>query len=165
MVVKLVGRPDLLDPSLVDHHDPVGHVQGLLLIMSDEDRGDMHLVVQPSQPGSQLLTDVGIERTERLIQQQHAGLDRKRAGQSHPLPLTAGQLSRQPVGELGQVHQLEKLVHSSGDLLARPFPDLQTEADIAGHGEVPESGVVLEHETDVAFLGRQSGGVDSLDLD
>ena len=75
--------------------------------MGDEDRRDMYLVVQPPQPSSQLFADIGIQGAERLVQQQHAGLDREGASQRHALPLTTGKLSRQSVGELRQMHQSE----------------------------------------------------------
>ena len=68
VIVKLVRRPDLLDASLVDHHDPICDVQRLFLIMGDEDRRDMYLVVQPAQPSSQLFADIGIQGAERLVQ-------------------------------------------------------------------------------------------------
>ena len=94
LVVELVGRADLLDPAVVDHHDLVGDLEGLLLVVGDEDGGHVHLVVQPAQPVAQLLADLGVERAERLVEQQHRRLDRERAGQRHPLPLAAGELRR-----------------------------------------------------------------------
>ena len=48
MIVELVRRADLLDPALVDHHNPISHFQRLLLVMRDEDRRDVYLVVQPA---------------------------------------------------------------------------------------------------------------------
>ena len=116
LVVELVGRADLLDPALVDHHDLVGDLERLLLVVGDEHGGHGHLVVQAAQPLAQLLADLGVEGTERLVEQQHLGLDRQRAGQRHPLALAAGELRRQPVGELRQVHELEQLVDPVGDL-------------------------------------------------
>ena len=81
--------------------------------------GHVHLVVQPAQPVPQLLAHLGVERAERLVQQQHPRLGRQRPGQRHPLPLAAGQLGGQPVGELLQVHQLEQLAHPCGG--SRPW--------------------------------------------
>src|SRR5215207_10245416 len=51
VVVQVIRRADLLDSTLVDHHDPIGHVQRLLLVVGDEDRGDVYFVVQSPQPG------------------------------------------------------------------------------------------------------------------
>ena len=96
-------------PSLIDH-DLVGDLEGLLLVVGHEDGGHVHLVVQPAQPVAQLLADLRVEGAERLVEQQHGRLDRQRPGQRHPLPLAAGELRGQPVGELREVHQLEQLL-------------------------------------------------------
>ena len=94
LIVDLVGRADLLDPPLVHHHDAVGHFERLFLVVGDEDAGDVQLVVQPAQPAAQLLAHLGVERAERLVEQQHARLDRQRARQRHALALAAGELRR-----------------------------------------------------------------------
>ena len=52
-----------------------------------------------------------------------------------------------------------------GDLGLGPLADLQAEGDVLGDGHVLEDRVVLEDEADVALLGRQAGGVDTLDRD
>ncbi|MPN44030.1 hypothetical protein SDC9_191591 [bioreactor metagenome] len=67
----------------------------------------MHLVVETAQPFPQFLAHLGVQGAERLVQQQHLRLHGQRTGQSHPLTLAAGQLGRQPVGELPQMHQVE----------------------------------------------------------
>ena len=110
LVVELVGGADLLDPALVDHHDLVGDLHRLLLVVGHEDRGHVHLVVEPAQPLAQLLADLRVQRTERLVEQQHLGLHRERPGQRHPLPLPTRELGRQPVAELREVDELEQLV-------------------------------------------------------
>ena len=164
-VVQLVGRADLLDRAVVDHHDLVGDLHRLLLVVGDEHRGDVHLVVQPAQPVAQLLADLRVERAERLVEQQHLRLDGERTGQRHALALAAGQLRRVAVGELLQVDELEQLVDPRLDLRLRPLADLQAERDVAAHGHVLERRVVLEHEADVALLRRQPGRVGAGDLD
>ena len=92
MVVDVVRRADLLDPAVVHHHDAVGDLQRLLLIVRDEHAGDVHLVVQSPQPAPQLLPHLGVERAERLVEQQHPGLDGQRPRQRDALPLAAGEL-------------------------------------------------------------------------
>ena len=80
------------------------------------------------------------------------------------MPLAARQLRRQPVGELAEVHEVEQFVDPAADLGFGNLPDLQPERHVAAHREVLERGVVLEHEPDVAALGRQVCGVDPLDV-
>ena len=71
----------------------------------------MHLVVQAAQPLRRSLRTRRVERAERLVEQQHLGLHRQRAGQRHALALAAGELRGVAVGEALQVHELEQLVH------------------------------------------------------
>ena len=63
------------------------------------------LVVQASQPDAQLLADARVERAERLVEQQHLGLDRERPGERHALPLAARELGRVAVGEVLDLDQ------------------------------------------------------------
>ncbi len=67
---------------------------GLFLVVGDEQRGDVQLVVQAAQPAAQLLAHLGVERAERLVEQQHARLDGERAGERDALALAAGKLRR-----------------------------------------------------------------------
>jgi hypothetical protein len=64
----LSGRRELLDPTMVEDRDPVGQREGLLLVVSHEDRGDPELVVNGAKCDPKLLADLGIERAERLIE-------------------------------------------------------------------------------------------------
>ena len=94
MLEDLVRRAVLLDPALVHHHDAVGELERLFLVVGDEHAGQVDLGVQPAQPAAQLLAHLGVERAERLVEQQHLRLDRQRARQRDALPLAAGELRR-----------------------------------------------------------------------
>ena len=104
---EVVGGPlverhrvaDLLDAALVEHRDPVGDVERLLLVVGDEHGRDVHLVVQAAQPLAQVGAHLGVEGTERLVEQQHLRVDGERPGQRHPLALAAGELGRVAVLE------------------------------------------------------------------
>ena len=102
------GVPDLLDTALVHDHDPVGDFEGLFLIVGYEDAGDLDPAMEGPQPAAKFLANLGIQRSERLVQQQHAGLDGERAGQGDTLALSAGKLGRivaRPADELNQFEQ------------------------------------------------------------
>ncbi len=131
MVVKVVGAAGLLHPALVHHHQLSGDVHRLLLVVGDEDRRHVHLVVQVAQPGAQVLAHLGVEGTEGLVEQQHLRLDRQRPCQCHPLALAAGELGRVTVGEPVELDEAQQLVHPVGDLRLVPLADLQAEADFA----------------------------------
>ena len=108
LLIDFFRRSGLLDASLVEHDHAVGDLQRLLLIVGHEHGGDMDLVVQLAQPAPQLLADLGVERAERLVEQQDARLDGERARQRDALALAAGQLRRIAVAERAELDQIEQ---------------------------------------------------------
>ena len=58
---------------------------------------------------AQLQSHLGVERGQRLVEQQHPGLDRQRAGQRDPLLLPAGQLVRVLPALGGQADHVEQV--------------------------------------------------------
>ena len=110
MVVDLARVAGLLDVRVVHDDDLVGDVHRLLLVVRDEDGRDVLLLVQPAQPDAQLLADGRVERAERLVEQQHARLDRERARERHALALAARELRRVAIGEAAELHEREQLL-------------------------------------------------------
>ena len=118
-VVELARRADLLDPPVVAAPTMlVGDLHRLLLVVGDEDGRDVDLVVQAAQPGAQLRADVGVQRAERLVEQQHAGLDGERAGERHALALAARELRRVALVVAGQPDEPEQLVDALASISA-----------------------------------------------
>ena len=115
-VVDLVGAADLLDPALVQHDDAVGELDRLLLVVGDEDGGVAGAVVDLAQPAAELAPDLGVERAERLVEEEDARLDGERAGERHALALAAGELARIALLEAGELDEVEKLQHALADL-------------------------------------------------
>ena len=165
LLVELLGRAHLLDPALVQHHDLLGDLHRLLLVVRDEHGRHVDLVVEATQPGAQLLAHGGVERAEGLVEQQHARLDRERAGERHALALAARELGGIAVREAVEVHELQQLVHARLDLLLGPLADREPEGHVLRHGHVLEGRVVLEDEADVAALRRLLGRVLAGDVD
>ena len=120
IVVDLAGRADLLDAALVHDDDAVGDFQRLLLVVGDEDRGDVDFLMQRAQPLPQFLAHLGIERAEGLVQQQDARLDGKRARERNALALAAGELVRIAVGKPVELHEIEQLLDAGADRRPRP---------------------------------------------
>ena len=164
LLVEVARAADLLDPALVHEHDLVGDLHRLLLVVRDEDRRHVHLVVQAAQPGAQVLANACVERAERLVEQEHLGLHRKRTRESHPLALPARELRGVVVGPAGDLDELEQLVHALAELGPRPLPDLQPEGDVLTDGHVLERRVVLEDEADAALLRRLACDVHAVEL-
>ena len=116
---------------------------------------DVHDVVEPTKPLAELRADPRVERAERLVEEEDLRLGRERAGEPHPLPLSAGELRRVAMPEALELHEVQELVDPLGDLRLRALAHLQAERDVLAHGHVLEGGVVLEDEADVPLLRRE----------
>ena len=165
LLVHVARRADLLDPPVAHHDDLVGDLHRLLLVVRDDHRRRVRLVVEPAQPLPQLRADAGVQGAERLVEEQHGRIDRERAGETHALPLPARELRRVPLREPVELHELQQLVDALGDLRLRALADLQAERDVVVHGHVLEGGVVLEDEADAALLRRPARDVLPVDED
>ena len=107
---------------------------------------------------AQFLAHLGVQRSERLVEQQDLGFARQRPGKRDSLALAARQLRGIALAEPRQVNQREQIVDALGDLgLGRTVAalhDLEAEGNILGHRHVPEQGIMLEHEADAALGSR-----------
>ena len=149
----------MFDASVSEHGDPVGDVERLGLVVGYQHRGDMHLVVQAAQPGTQIVANPRVQRAERLVEQQHLGIDGQRAGQRHALTLTAGELTRVAGLETAEPHHLQQVVYLLGDLGLGPPPNLQPEGHVVPNGQMLEGRVMLEDKADAAPLRRNPGHI------
>ncbi len=86
--IELEGLADLLHLAAVHDDDAVGKHQGLGLGMGDEDEGDAEAALQELQLVLDRFAQIGIERAERLVEQQDLRLDDEAARQRHALALT-----------------------------------------------------------------------------
>ena len=77
--------------------------------MGHEHGRDAELALHLADGAAQLLADLGVERAEGLIEQQHLGLVRQGARHRDALLLAAGQLRRQPVVHALERHQSQQL--------------------------------------------------------
>src|SRR5206468_9267333 len=99
-----------------------GEFERLLLVVGDEQRGVARAVMHLAQPAAQVATHLCIERAERLVEQEHAWIDRQSARERHTLALAAGQLRRRALAETRQANQLEQLPDATRDLrFGRPL--------------------------------------------
>jgi hypothetical protein len=72
-------------------------------------RSDIEL--NPLQLELQLLAELEVERAERLVEQEHLGLQHERTGQRDALLLSAAELSGLGPLAAGETHELEHLAH------------------------------------------------------
>ena len=107
--VHLRGRAHLLDAAAVHDRNVVGDRQRLLLVVRDVERRDPELELDAPDLLAQLHAHLRIERRERLVEQQHARLDRERARERDALLHAAGELVRVAVARVAEPDELEQL--------------------------------------------------------
>ncbi len=100
----------------------------------------------------------GIERGERLVQQQHFRLRHQRAGDRHPLRLPAGKLARPGIGLVGEADARER----GRDLLAPCAGGQvgQAEADIVGDAQPGQQPRLLEDDADLGMRRQDRGAIE-----
>ena len=133
------------------------------LCVTHDQGGQAHLEDQLAQPGARFLAQLGVEVGQRLVQQDHGRAVDQGACDRHALLLAAGELVREAVAEVAEAEVAERRVDALADLGGGDLAQLETVADVVGDGLVRPEGVGLEHQAEVAFLGRHleaRGGVE-----
>ena len=78
--------------ALGEHRDPVAQQHRLVDVVRHEDDGLPELLLQPAELLLEPAADDRVDRTERLVHQQHRRIRGERPGHADPLPLAAGEL-------------------------------------------------------------------------
>ena len=128
--------------------------------MGDEHDGDAAARPDREQLTLKLLAGERIERAERLVHQQDAGVVGEHARDGDALLHAARELVRVAIGRALEPDQLHELVRDLVDLAARQPALARAEADVLAHRHPGEQRIVLEHHAAVA-----AGGCDALAVD
>ena len=147
---------DLQQVGLVHDGDPVGHGEGLVVVVRDEQGGGAggdedvaHLVGEAFAQGA-------VQGRQRFVEQQQPGPRREGPGEGHALAFTSGERRDLTSAEARQADELEELVHPLAPRGGRHVLDLQAEGHVARHVEVTEELPVLEHQAETAPVHRQA---------
>src|SRR5262245_49777488 len=163
--IDIVGRAELADATLRDHGDPVGQAECLTLVVGHENRGYAELALNLLDFDLHRGPQVSVQCGERLIQQQDPGADDQGAGERDALLLTTGELTRLAVLQSLKLDERERIGNSTRDLgLGNPAHP-EAVAHIRRHAHVREQRVVLEHDADLAPIGRKIGNAPAVDRD
>jgi hypothetical protein len=162
-VKDLLGRSDLHDPPGVDDGDAVGQRQRFLAVVRHIHRSDSDSLLQCAKLVAQLEAHLVIEIRHRLVEQQQARIDRKRATQGDALPLPARKLRHRARPEILELQQFEHLGHPLGDCFLLPVAHAQTVADVVCDAHMRPQGVRLKHHRRFARLGRKTGDFLAID--
>lgn len=119
-----------MQPPALQHSHPATQVEGLLLLVGDEDGGD------PDPPDRFLELPAGalaqgrVEVREGLVEQQHPRLGRQRPRQGHALLLAAGELGDTTALEACEVDQLQHLAHPAEHRRGSEVAGPEAEGDV-----------------------------------
>ena len=92
--------------------------------MGDKQRGDSQLLLNPFDLHSHVNPQLGIQITERLIEQQQLRLDHQSPSKCDSLPLSAGHLLGKTVCKFREAAYLQDVLHLSVHLRLVQLPDL-----------------------------------------
>ena len=154
LIVDIRRCTDLLDLTFAHHHHTVTQRQRLFLIVRHVDKRDTQFLVQLFQLDLHVVAHLQIQRTQRLVEQQHLGLVHNSARDSYTLLLTTAQGIYLTLLVARQVRHFQRLTHFLLDRLRIFLLQLQTEGDIIKHIQVREQRVFLEYGVYRALIRR-----------
>src|SRR2546428_7879203 len=166
-LIDLAGHTDLFEPPIVENRDAIAHRERLVLIVSDVQERDAlaQLALDRIQLELHLLAKLEIQRSQRLVQQQHTRAIDQGARERYALALAARELARAPRLHAWQANHAQRL---GSPLLARALGhavDAQAVGHVLTHAHVRKQGIVLEHGVDWALVWRARRDVDPVQLD
>ncbi len=133
--------------------------------MRDVDGGDAEARLDAADLLAQLHAHLGVERRERLVEEEQPRLDREGAGERDALLHAARQLVRVTVGGISEADELEQLECPLPPVAVTLLADAQPELDVPDSRHVREEAVGLEDHADVALVGRYARDVLVVDQD
>ena len=98
-MLERCDAPGLFDAPIPHNDNVVGKTRGLSQVVGDQQRGEAELTANPLEGFVCVGARDGVERPERLVEQDDFLSRRECAGESDPLALATGQLVRESVGE------------------------------------------------------------------
>ncbi len=147
-LAQLVGRVERDQPAIHDHRDVVA-VLGLGdVLRRDEQRAS--LVAQPAQLVPDGLAQHRIDAGGRLIHEQHIRAVHEGAGELEPALHATGQVAREPMPRVGQLHHLERVSDEGAPLERADAIQCRDEADVLLRREVLVQAEQLRHVGDPA---------------
>ena len=115
-IVDRGRRVDLHETPAAHDGDAVAERQRLVLVVRDQQRRDALVALQRADLVAQRDARPGVERGQRLVEQERARLEHQRACERHTLLLAARKLAWQPLRERRQSHALHHCVRTLAPL-------------------------------------------------
>src|SRR6058998_639473 len=164
-LVELLGLADLLAARAAERHaeilddlpgprahdeDAVGEEQRFLDVVCDEQHRTRRFLPDLEQQRLHVGSCLGVERTERLVHQDHLGPHGQRARDRDALLHAARQRVGIGVLEPREPHRLDQVPDDLAELVGRRVIEMQPVGYVLLDREPRERGVLLEHHSAVA---------------
>src|SRR5262245_8717999 len=133
--------------------------------MGHVDGGRADAVVQRPELGAHQRSELGIERSERLVHEKGLGAADDGAPERHPLAVAAGESRHGAVEQVIDPEQPRRFLHALARLLPAYPLAAQGKADVLPHIHMRIERKQLEHESDVALRGTPKGHVLAIEED
>ncbi|VTZ62387.1 hypothetical protein EMEDMD4_380048 [Sinorhizobium medicae] len=137
--------------ALVEENDAFGQRPHVIGMMRDHQYRIAFLLVQIADETTHLRPQAGIERRERLVEQEYRPVPYESPGERYPLTFPARQGRGKAAAESGEAHPAERILHLHALGRAEPQRRADAEADIGGHVKMREKVMLLEDDGDRAF--------------
>ena len=118
MLVDVPRRAELLDLAVGHHGKPVGHRERLFLVVRDVEERDPDLALDRLELDLELAAQLGVERAEGLVEQEHRRREHERPRERDALLLPTRELMWAPLPEPAEADELERSPQPSR--VARP---------------------------------------------
>nr|WP_236637981.1 hypothetical protein [Mangrovicoccus ximenensis] len=168
MLEDLAHRSLLDDLAEIHHRHVIGDMAHHLQVVADEEIGQVQLALDFPQQLQHLAAHRDVERSGRLVEQHHLGIDRDRPGDADALALAAAELVRITaemfVAEPDQPQQFRDARRPVGGGQRQVQPERLVEHLADRHARVQRGIRVLEHHLQAAVHARELPRVEPPDI-
>jgi hypothetical protein len=130
--------------GLHDHHH-VRKRHRLFLTMSDVDETNAEFALKAFEFAAHVFAQEGVERRQRLVEEEDLRPGDQGARQGDALLLTAGHLSRQALGETAHPYQIEEFARSRAPLCLHNSAHFEAIGDVVDRRHMGKERIILEH--------------------
>src|SRR5690554_4631703 len=152
---KFIWCREMFELALIHGNNTICNIKRFFLVVRHKYRRYVQFSMKIAQPATKILTNLGIEGPEGLVQQQHLGLNGKRPGQRNTLPLPTGQLRRVTPSERRQLNKFKQLLsflpYRCRIRTTASGANSQTEGNVVFDRHGIKQGIVLKYKTDLTF--------------
>src|SRR5579859_6649533 len=152
MRINFAWRSDLLERTIAEQRDTIGKRHGLVLIVGDKEKSNADFALQRFQFALHLFAKIGVERGERLIEQQELRTINQRASERDALLLPAAEGRGPRIGEAAHLHHAQSLFHAAGDFRFWGGLDSQAVRHVFANVQVREERIILKDGVHAALV-------------